>query len=192
MSLTLKYSRSAFTSMLDSVRINRNLSVLTYQFFDVFQGFENLDCVKSIFGDKTKEVLSGLKVVLFPRRGYLAVDDENGYILVSSHYLKTADERYLYLDVVHELVHVRQFMEGKELFDERYSYVDRPTEIEAYVHTLREARKLGMNDDELADYLKVEWITDDEFERFLRTLGVHPRKVRTGHKGTPGYRTLQR
>jgi hypothetical protein len=178
--------------MLNSVRINRDLRILTYAFFEVFQGFENLDCVKSIFGEKTKEVLSGLKVVLFPRRGYLAVDDETGYILVSSHYLKTADERYLYLDVIHELVHVRQFMEGKELFDERYSYVDRPTEIEAYLFTLKEARKLGMNDDELADYLRVEWITDDEFHRFLCTLGVNPQKLREGPKNKLGYRTLPR
>ena len=66
------------------------------------------------------------------RPGYLRVDDETGNIVVSGEYLRTGDERYLYLDVVHELVHVRQFIEGKELFDRRYSYVDRPTEIEAY------------------------------------------------------------
>jgi hypothetical protein len=114
-----------------NVRINRDAEVLSYDFKEIFEGFEKVEAVRRIFGDKTDEVLSRTKVVLFPRKGYLAVDDENGYILVSKPYLKTADERYIYLDVIHELVHVRQFLEGKNLFDERYSYVDRPTEVEA-------------------------------------------------------------
>jgi len=101
------------------------------------------------------------------------VDDENGYILVSKPYLKTADERYIYLDVIHELVHVRQFLEGKNLFDERYSYVDRPTEVEAYRLTVEEARRIGMNDKQIAEYLYVEWITQEEYQRLLHTLGVN-------------------
>jgi hypothetical protein len=35
-----------------------------------------------------------------------------------------------------------------------------------------EARKLGMSEDAIADYLFVEWITSTEHERLLNTLGV--------------------
>jgi len=156
-----------------NVKINRDLEVLTYDFKEVFEGFEKVEAVRKLFGEKAEEVLSRTKVVLFPRRGYLAVDDETGYILVSKPYLKSADEKYIYLDVIHELVHVKQFLEGKNLFDERYSYVDRPTEIEAYKLTVEEARRLGLDDKQIADYLYVEWITQEEYQRLLRTLGVN-------------------
>jgi len=43
-----------------------------------------------------------------------------------------------------------------DLFDRKYSYVDRPTEVEAYKYTVEEARNLGMKKEEILDYLKVE------------------------------------
>jgi hypothetical protein len=100
------------------------------------------------------------------------VDDDDGSLVVGLEYLRTADLKYLYLDVIHELVHVKQYREGKELFDESYSYVDRPTEIEAYRCTVEEGRNIGMTDDALAEYLHVEWITQKQHERLLETLGV--------------------
>lgn len=170
-----------------NVKINRDLEVLTYDFKQVFEGFENVEAVRKLFGDRTEEVLSKLKVVLFPRKGYLAVDDETGYILVSKPYLKSADEKYIYLDVIHELVHVKQFLEGKKLFDERYSYVDRPTEIEAYKITVEEARRIGLDDQQIADYLYVEWITPEEFQRLLQHVGVRPdSKTRKADKKARG------
>ncbi len=126
--------------------------------------------MKSIFGSKTDEVLERTRVVLQERRGYLRVDETNGNIVVSNHYLKNGDEKSLYLDVIHELVHVRQRMEGKELFDQRYSYVDRPTEIEAYSVSVKEAKRIGMSQNEIVDYLRVEWVTDEEFKRMLTNL----------------------
>jgi len=157
------------------VTIKRNMSAASCPFTDVFQGFEKVEAVRAIFGDKTEEVLAGLIVVLSPRDGYLHIDGSNGSIIVSSPYLKLADERYIYLDLIHELVHVRQFLEGRELWDSRYSYVDRPTEIEAHIHAVREARRIGMKEEELVDYLRVEWISKEEFENLLRTLHVRPR-----------------
>ena len=111
-------------------------------------------------------------VDLQSRKGYLKIDDETGHIVVSAEYLKTGEERYLYLDVIHELVHIRQFMEGKELFDGRYSYVDRPTEIEAYGAAAKEAKRIGMSDDEVVEYLRVEWVTEEEFQRLLVSLNT--------------------
>jgi hypothetical protein len=152
--------------------INRNAKTGSVSFADVFPGFEGVEAVRSIFLDETKEILADLMVDILPRPGYLRVDDETGNIVISSEYLRTGDERYLYLDVIHELVHVKQFLDGRELFDRRYSYVDRPTEMEAYGAALKEARRIGMKEEEIVDYLRVEWITEEEFQRLLRTLGV--------------------
>jgi len=85
-----------------------------------------------------------------------------------------------YLDIVHELVHVRQYREGKPLFDESFEYHERPTELEAYSHAVKEARRLGLSDDEIFEYLKVDWMSEEEVRKLSRTLDVKPppRRVR--------------
>ncbi|MEM0117762.1 MAG: GNAT family N-acetyltransferase [Conexivisphaerales archaeon] len=154
------------------VSIKRSLDVDKYIFADVFKGFENVPALLSVFGKELPEVLRSTYVVVDPREGYLHVDNENGWIYISQPYLREADERYLYLDLVHELVHVKQFHEGRELYDWDYSYFERPTEVEAYEVTIREARRIGMRDEEIADYLRVEWVGEDEFKSFLRKMKV--------------------
>ena len=145
-------------------------------FPDLFQGFEKVAAVKRIFGAKTKQTLKSVRILFSTRKGYLRVDNDTGDIIISSPYLQTADEREFYLDLIHELVHVRQFKQGKDLFDKKYSYVDRPTEIEAYTVAVEEARRIGMTEREILNYLKVEWVNDEDFKRLLRALGVSPAK----------------
>lgn len=154
------------------VLIRRDVTLGTVHFTEAFAGFEEVAAVKSIFGGRTATVLSDLMVDIEDGRGYMRINDEKGSIIVNVKYLQSGDETHLYLDVVHELVHIRQHMEGKELWDRRYSYVDRPTEIEAYSVVLNEARRLGLGSKEIIEYLKVDWVTDEEFKRFLKTLGM--------------------
>ncbi len=154
-------------------------------FVELFQGFEKVECVRRIFGSHTREILERVRVLLTSSPGYLRVDNDTGDIIICSPYLKSADERYLYLDLIHELVHVRQFKEGKDLFDKKYSYVDRPTEIEAYEVAVEEARRIGMEYEEIVDYLTVEWVKDEDFKRMLATLKVTPRKKTRTRPGNP-------
>ena len=69
-------------------------------------------------------------------------------------------------------MHVKQQRQGLDLYDKSYSYVDRPTEVEAYAITVEEARRLGMKDQEIFDYLHVEWITSDEHKRLASAVGL--------------------
>jgi hypothetical protein len=154
------------------VCIERKAKVGVHPFTGVFGGFERVQAVRGIFGSETEEVLGGLSVEVVKRQGYMKINDHEGSIEVSASYLKQGNEVDVYLDVIHELVHIRQHREGKELWDRRYEYVDRPTEIEAYKVAVKEARKLGMSEDEVAQYLRVEWIPEKTFERFLRNVGV--------------------
>ncbi len=93
-------------------------------------------------------------------------------MIINPEYLKTGQERHLYLDVIHELTHVRQFREGKELYDRRFPYFERPTEIEAYRVAVEEARRMGMDKEEIIDYLRVEWVTEEEFMRFVSMMRI--------------------
>ena len=143
----------------------------TKQFNDYFKGFEKVEAVKAIFGEKTNEVLANLKVE-FIWFGYMGVDDKDGHLMVNEHYLNSGNKTDIYLDVVHELCHVKQWMDGKELFDPNYDYVDRPTEVEAYRYTVLEAKRLGLSNKEILAYLRTEWISPDDLKRLVRNMGV--------------------
>lgn len=158
--------------MEPGVSIDRKAGPGSLPFTAVFKGFERVEAVRSIFGKDTEKVLSELVVDILETRGYLRIDAGKGSVTVNSRYLREGQEMHLYLDIIHELVHIRQHREGKELWDKRYKYVDRPTEIEAYKAAADEARRMGMSDAELVEYLRVEWVPDDDFERLLSALGV--------------------
>lgn len=158
---------------LPNVVIPKNIRLHYERFLDYFKSFENVDAIRGIFGPKTKAVLRALKVEFFSSKwGYMGVSDEDGHLVVSAHYLRTGKRRDIYLDVVHELVHVRQFQEGKALFPEGFNYPDAPTEIEAYKVCIAEGRRLGMTDRELFRYLKVEWMDDADVRKLARNVGV--------------------
>ena len=157
------------------VRIERTVPTQLYPFTRFFRGFEKVPTVRSLFGKNTVRVLRAQKVEFFSARfGYMGTSDDDGHLLISSRHLKDSDLRTVYLDLVHELCHVRQFRDGRPLFYPKLSYVDAPSEIEAYRLTVREGRRIGMTDRELWEYLRIEWITPKELRRLARRCGVRP------------------
>ena len=159
--------------------VNRDLPEGRYRLGKVFSGLESVEPLKNCIGSTgvLKRILEETQVTLTGEDGYMYVNDEDGSLVVALDYLRTGDSKHLYLDVIHELVHVKQFLQGKNLFDDAYSYVDRPTEVEAYRCCVEEGRKIGMPEDEIAEYLYVEWITRKDHARLLKTLGVTTRST---------------
>jgi len=155
-----------------NVKIPRNVKIATYPFMEYFKGFENIGAVREVFGEETEKVLGNLKVEFAGIRGYMGVSETDGHLIIGARYLNEGSIVDIYLDVIHELVHVKQFMEGKELFDSDYAYIERPTEVEAYRHAVKEARRLGMTDEGICEYLKTEWMSDDDLQRLAKTVGV--------------------
>ena len=156
---------------LPDVQINREVKVNLYPFTEYFEGFEKVPIIQRLFGEKTEQVLRKLKVEFYSAKfGYMAVSDEDGHLLISAYHLRTADPAIIYLDVVHELHHVKQFMDGKDLFLTDFEYVDSPIEIEAYQGTVDEARRIGFSDDQIIEYLKIEWITDEQMQRLVERM----------------------
>jgi hypothetical protein len=154
------------------VKIVRNVPVSTYPFTDYFKGFEKVEAVRRIFGERTRKVLGNLKVEFAWTRGYMGVNDTDGHLLISARYMKEGDIIDIYLDIIHELAHVKQFMDGKKLFDDNFSYTERPTEVEAYRYAVEEARNLGLSDERICEYLKTEWMSDEDLKRLAETLNV--------------------
>ena len=141
-------------------------------FADYFKDFDKVGAVRGIFGERTEEVLRNLKIELTWFGGYMFVNSSNGHLVINARYLNSGDKVDIYLDLVHELCHIKQFMEGKELFDSHYDYVDRPTEVEAYRYTVQEARRIGLSNERICQYLKTEWMSDEDLKRLAKALNV--------------------
>ena len=157
------------------VRIERQAPTKLYPFARFFRGFGKLAAIQRLFGKQTDTVLRHLKVEFFSARfGYMGTSDVDGHLIISSRYLRTGDFKGLYLDVVHELCHVNQFRRRKPLFYPKLSYVDAPSEIEAYRFCINEGKRIGMSNKELLDYLKVDWISPAEHRRLARHVGLIP------------------
>ena len=139
---------------------------------DYFKGFEKNLAVRGIFGGETEKVLKNLEVD-FIWFGYMGVDDNGGNLLVNKRYLSTGSRIDIYLDVIHELCHVKQHMEHRELFDPHYDYVDRPTEIEAYRYAVQEAKRIGLNAAKIREYLKTEMMSAEALDRLIKNMNVN-------------------
>jgi predicted Abi (CAAX) family protease len=63
-------------------------------------------------------------------------------------------------------------MEGKELFDGDFSYGERPTEIEAYWVAVEEARSLGLSEERICQYLRTEWMSNEDLAKLCAAVGV--------------------
>jgi hypothetical protein len=120
------------------------------------------------------QILAAARVRIEPGDGYVWVDDEAPAIVLAESYYRTGNALDLYLDLLHELAHLRQLAEGRNLWNKRIRYVDRPTEIEGYAIAIKEGRRLGMSEPEILRHLSNPWMTGDDVlrlrenvERFL-------------------------
>lgn len=93
-------------------------------------------------------------------------------IVVGKSHLAESPAIVLYMDIFHELCHVIQRHGGANLWAPGVSYVKRWTEVEAYRFVVEEGRMLGVSDEFLREYLRVEWISEDEHRELLEKLEV--------------------
>lgn len=111
-------------------------------------------------------------------RGYCYVDVLVPAVTVSEHYYRKGNSLDLYLDLAHELTHLRQHLEGKNIWEHSIPYVDRLTEIEGYAVAVEEGRRLGMTEAEIKNHLSNPWMSKEEIGRLRdnieRFLAEHP------------------
>jgi hypothetical protein len=138
-----------------------------------FKHFEKVEALRELFGDNIEEILKATKVEFYSSRwGYMGVNDADGHIVISAYHMKHSPFRTLYLDILHELFHIKQRMDGKKLFLDEFDYFDSPVEIEAYEFTVKEARRIGMADREIVDYLEVPWADKKGLAKFVKKLNL--------------------
>lgn len=117
-------------------------------------------------------LLESAQVQIRGGRGYAFVDVETPCIVLSEWYYRDGTDLDLYLDLLHELTHLRQLEEGFDLWDERFEYVDRPTEVEGYAVAIGEGRRLGMTDEDVIHHLSNPWMGEADVKRLLAHVEV--------------------
>ena len=189
-----KLSPDATSSELP-ISINReSLPSTLLPFTDYFKGFEKVGAVRSVFGDKTDAVLANLKVGFLPLKfAYMGISDEDGALNVGTYHLKNSDTRTLYLDIVHELFHIKQWQEDKEYFEKEHRkfmgdwslYFASQIEVPAYKHTVWEAERIGMTRDEIVEHLKMGPTAPNVFAKFLKEMNIANTIVSSGSVRLP-------
>jgi hypothetical protein len=159
-------------------RVRRSAREGEYKLMEVFNGLESSSSLPKVFGSKTEmsKILRHLKLRVEGTDSGLWLDRDTGTICVGRRHLATAKPDFLYLDVIHVLVHVRQFLEGRELYDQAFEYVERPTELEAYRYTVAEARRVGLREEEILKYLRMDAADDSELGKLMEKIGVKVRR----------------
>ncbi|HEX5457467.1 MAG TPA: hypothetical protein VFX64_03675 [Candidatus Nitrosotalea sp.] len=159
---------------MNQIKVNHDVENGTYNLEEIFVNLKSAKILLKIFETKENldDVFENTSVVVSESSHYMHVQNDDATIVIGTNHLRNSEKKILYLDIVHELVHVKQQRQGMDLYDKAFSYVDRPTEIEAYAIAVEEARRLGMNDSEIFDYLHVEWISHDEHKRLASKVGV--------------------
>jgi hypothetical protein len=162
------------------IKINRKTPTLEpLPFTNYFQGFEKVQAVRSVFGEQTDEVLANLKVGFISLKFmYMGIRDEDGSISIGTNHIRHSDKRTLYLDIVHELFHIKQWQEDKKHFELEHQkfradwalYYSSPIEVPAYKHTVREAERIGMPREDIIEYLKMGPVPANIFAKFLKAM----------------------
>ena len=161
-------------NMKNVFRIHRRLEPGQYRLEDVFTDIRTYGILRAIFADAEEidGVIARTKVFVVDRPHEMFVDNDDASITIGLTHLRCASDEFLYLDIIHELCHVKQHLQGRNLYDRSKAYVDRETEIEAYQITVQEARRIGLSDDAISCYLRVSWITPEDHKRLVRKLYV--------------------
>jgi len=175
------------------VTIHRTVPAGRHPLLAVFEGLDRSPAFARYPGaaERVRAVLAAASATVVEGPGYMYVapretpievrragfemhtspEDE---IVVSRRYLTKGPAIDLYLDVLHEFLHLLQRHDGRELWPPKFAYVDRSTEREAYAFSVVEGRRLGLDDRYFAKYLEVPWVARSDYLRLLGHLGVAP------------------
>src|SRR2546425_7282457 len=91
-------------------RVNRRIRAGKHPLTKVFPGLDADPAFVKIFPDGAhREVLEKCYIEAVAEDMYMYIDDSDGHIVAGLEYLKTGEPWGLYLDVIHELTHIRQW-----------------------------------------------------------------------------------
>ena len=150
----------------------RNLPCGIHPYRRLLPRLEESPVARRIESPATKLALlmDDARVLIKSGEGYCYVDVKIPAIVLFLEYYEHANPLDLYLDLAHELTHLRQLAEGQNLWDHSLHYVDRPTEIEGYAVAVEEGLRLGMTEAQILQHLSNPWLNESEVARLRHNI----------------------
>ena len=107
-------------------------------------------------------------------------------LVLSPWYLTNGAELDLYLDLLHELTHLRQLLfQNRDLWDLRFAYEERPTEVEGFAVAVEEGRRHGWGDVEVLRHLQNPWTSVEGAALLLHNVDAFLRNGALPHGAEP-------
>lgn len=119
-----------------------------------------------------REVMRAARVQVIAVEGYCWIDDARPCIVLTRTYYQQGSDLDLYLDLLHEVTHLRQLLEGRDLWDDNLPYHRRPTEIEGYAVAVAEMRRLGLDGEAIRQHLTNPWMTTAQVTELIALIDV--------------------
>jgi hypothetical protein len=162
----------AMIELPEYAQVVRTLGRGTHPYRSLLPRFEESPAARRVESEAFPigSLLDSARVRIKAHKGYCFVDVQSPAIVLSEDYYARANPLDLYLDLAHELTHLRQLAEGKNLWDHSIHYVDRPTEIEGYAVAVEEGVRLGMTEADVIHHLSNPWLNSDEVARLRKNI----------------------
>jgi hypothetical protein len=153
----------------DFARVERGLPDGMHDYLELLPRAAESPALRRVAPDpaQRERLLATARVRVEKMRSFCWVDVVVPCIVLNADYYRDGTELDLYLDLLHELTHLRQVEEGRDVWDEAYDYVDRPTEIEAYAVAVEEGRRLGMTDEDVVLHLSNPWMSEADVRKLV-------------------------
>ncbi|MBP7635072.1 hypothetical protein KBA41_12955 [Candidatus Ozemobacteraceae bacterium] len=147
----------------------RGLGAGIHPFLAILPGALGCPALDLIGSDRIPgaKVLESARVSLVAKKGYCWIDDEAPCIVLTLEHYTSGSDLDLYLDLLHEATHIRQVMEGRDVWDETVPYHRRLTEIEGYAVAVSECRRLGLDPREIRAHCANPWMTSSQVTELL-------------------------
>ena len=160
-------------------RLDRTLGLGMHPYLAVFPGVMDSPGMRRVAPtpQARERLLRDAKVHLSAMPGFAYINTREPCIELAWTYFEVGSHLDLYLDMLHELTHLRQLAEGADLWDRRFSYVDRVTEIEGYAVAVEEGRRLGMTPEMIRSHLHNPWMTQEDVVRLEQHIDVFLQKA---------------
>ncbi len=132
-----------------------------------------------------RAVIEGALVRVSPEAGYCWIDETVPLVVLTVTHYREGSDLDLHLDLLHEATHLRHLLEGRDVWDERFPYHRRPTEIEGYATAVFEARRLGLDEAGVRAHLANPWMTPEEVDELYAAIDGYLARLARWAAGGP-------
>ena len=93
---------------MNQIKVNNDVENGVYSIEEIFVNLKNTEVLLKIFEtrENLEDVFENISVIVSDSTHYMHVQNEDATIVIGKNHLRNSEKKILYLDIIHELVHV--------------------------------------------------------------------------------------